>query len=66
MESQAKTLARYVPGATVRQAQVGTLTLVLAGDGVNAQSTPKAAPSKPASSSSTATPHRALDAGCIN
>jgi LCP family protein required for cell wall assembly len=67
MADQAKTLAKYVPGATVQQRPVSTLTLVLAGDGVSARSTAKPAPSASSSSSSTAAPsHKALDAGCIN
>ncbi len=67
MENQAKTLAQYVPGATIAQARVSKLTLVLAGDGVNAQATVKAARSAPPSSASaSATPHKALDSGCIN
>jgi LCP family protein required for cell wall assembly len=71
MEDQAKTLERYVPGATVQQAQVSTLTLVLAGDNVSARSSAVAAASSSASSSPSSSPtttpaHKPLDAGCIN
>ena len=37
MESQAKTLAQYVPGAAVRKGDVATLTLTLGSDGVSRQ-----------------------------
>ena len=65
MESQAKTLAQYVPGAAVRSGDVSALTLTLGSDGVTAQSTPVVAkPSSGSSSSrSTTTP---VDSGCIN
>jgi LCP family protein required for cell wall assembly len=67
MESQAKTLAQYVPGAAVRSGDTSTLTLTLGSDGVTAKSTPTAA--KPSSGSS-ATPSssatKPVDAGCIN
>jgi LCP family protein required for cell wall assembly len=68
MEARAKTLARYVPGATVRKAAVSVLTLVLTGDGVAARSTPAASPSPSPSSSPSAhkSAHKPLDAGCIN
>jgi hypothetical protein len=66
MEAQAKTLAKYVPGAAVRQASVSTVTLVLAGDGVTARSAPAASSSPSASSSAAKPPRKALDAGCIN
>ncbi len=64
MESQAKTLAGYVPGATVDQdATVHTLTLVLGSNNLKAHSTP----SKPKSpNSSKNKSHKAIDAGCIN
>jgi LCP family protein required for cell wall assembly len=61
MESQAKTLATYVPGATVVQADVNTLTLVLGSKGVTAKSTP--AKATPPSKTKT---HKAIDATCIN
>jgi len=61
MEAQAKTLAKYVPGAQVKQSDVSTLTLVLGADGDTARSTPGGA-----SSSSTPAKQKALDAGCIN
>jgi LCP family protein required for cell wall assembly len=66
MESQAKTLARYVPGAALLQSRVTTLTLVLAGDGVSARSTAKPTPSASSSSSTAAAAHKPLDSGCIN
>jgi hypothetical protein len=66
MEAQAKTLAEYVPGAAVRQGNVSTVTLVLAGDGVSARSTPAAPTTAPKSTTASKTPHKALDAGCIN
>jgi hypothetical protein len=39
MQSQAKTLAQYVPGAALRKADVSTLTLLLGSDGTHAQPT---------------------------
>ena len=72
MESQAKTLARYVPGATAQQADVTTVTLVLGSDGATARATPAAAPtsgrsgSASPSSSASATSANAIDAHCIN
>ncbi len=63
-ESQAKTLAQYVPGAVVRSGDVSTLTLVLGSDGVAVQSKAAASPSKPASATKPKT--KAVDSGCIN
>ena len=57
MESQAKTLALYVPGAQVQEANVSTLTLTLGTDGLTAHAKPTVA---------NAAPHKAIDAGCIN
>ncbi|MEP6853761.1 MAG: LCP family protein, partial [bacterium] len=67
MEAEAKTLARYVPGATVSQSgDVSVVTLVLGSDAKKVVSTPNskspAAP-KPASPAGTRT---AAQAGCIN
>ncbi len=39
-EAQAKTLAQYVPGAQVQQADVAKVTLTLGSDGVSPKSTP--------------------------
>jgi LCP family protein required for cell wall assembly len=61
MESQAKTLARYIPGAVVQQSNVSVLTLILGADGLAASSTP----STTAPSSTKAKP-KAIDSGCIN
>jgi LCP family protein required for cell wall assembly len=61
MESQAKTLAAYVPGATVVQADVQTLTVVLGSNGVTARSSLPT--SKPPTKTKT---HKAIDASCIN
>lgn len=70
MESQAKTLAKYVPGAVLQEANVSVLTLVLGGDGLTAKasSSSSAAPSTGSSapSSATSSPTKAIDAGCIN
>jgi hypothetical protein len=64
MEAQAKTLAQYVPGATVDQdSSVQTLTLVLGSNNLKAQSTPSK-PKPPKSSKNKS--HKAIDAGCIN
>jgi LCP family protein required for cell wall assembly len=64
MEAQAKTLAQYVPGATVDQAAgVQTLTLVLGSDHLKAHSTPTK-PKPPKSSKNKS--HKAIDSGCIN
>jgi LCP family protein required for cell wall assembly len=64
MEPQAKTLAQYVPGATVDQAAgVQTVTLVLGSNNVKARTTP--AKSKPPKSSQNKS-RKAIDAGCIN
>jgi LCP family protein required for cell wall assembly len=64
MESQAKTLAKYVPGAVLQQTSVSVLTLVLGGDGLTAKST--SASSTPTSSTSTSPATKAVDSGCIN
>lgn len=62
MESQAKTLAKYVPGAALQQTNVSVLTLVLGGDGLTAKATSTSAtPTKSSSSAS-----KPVDAGCIN
>jgi LCP family protein required for cell wall assembly len=57
-ESQAKTLARYVPGATVQQADVSKVTLTLGSDGVVAKSTP--------TKHHKAHKAKAIDSKCIN
>ncbi|MDT4934253.1 MAG: hypothetical protein QOK11_2145, partial [Pseudonocardiales bacterium] len=73
MESQAKTLAAYVPGATLQNvASINQLTLVLGADGLSARA--KATPTTSAATASrTATPTPkatakapAIDSGCIN
>lgn len=61
MEAQAKTLAQYVPNASVQEANVSTLTLVLGSDHVKAQ----AAPAQAKKSHKTKS-HKAIDSGCIN
>ncbi len=63
MESQAKTLALYVPGATVREANVSVVTLVLGSDGISVNSQATAA--GPSSSSGSPKP-KPVDSGCIN
>ncbi len=60
-EAQAKTLARYVPGAVLRSGSVSAVTLVLGSDGLHAQSSAAAAPKHQALPKK-----RAVDAGCIN
>jgi LCP family protein required for cell wall assembly len=68
-ESQAKTLAAYVRGAAVEQANVSTVTLTLGSDGIvpepKAASTPSSTPSKSTSSAKTKSP-TAIDSKCIN
>jgi LCP family protein required for cell wall assembly len=56
-ESEAKTLAKYVPGASAVQADVQTVTLTLGADGVVAKSTP---------SKTHTHKHKAIDSKCIN
>jgi hypothetical protein len=81
MQSKAKTLAQYVPGAVLMKANVGTLTLLIGPDGLKAQPLPTA-PQSPSSSSASNTPShtpssmsptprptrppRPIDATCIN
>jgi LCP family protein required for cell wall assembly len=59
MQSQARTLAAYIPGALLVETHVSTLTLVLGRDGLNANATPK----KASHAKKTTT---AIDAHCIN
>ena len=70
MESQAKTLAHYVPGAAVKQADVSGVTLILGADGVQATATPpsttKSGSSASSASSATKKSKTAIDATCIN
>lgn len=69
MESQAKTLAKYVPGAVLQQSNVSVLTLVLGGDGLMPQAPkPSSASSASSSKSSTSSSGAAkpVDAGCID
>jgi LCP family protein required for cell wall assembly len=63
MEAQAKTLAEYVPGATVEQGNVQTLTLVLGSDHLKARATPVKPKSAKSAKNKT---HKAIDSGCIN
>jgi hypothetical protein len=63
MESQAKTLSRYVPGASVQEANVSGVTLTLGSDGIQAKSQPSHGQSpKNAKKKSP----KAIDSGCIN
>jgi LCP family protein required for cell wall assembly len=62
-ESQAKTVAQYVPGAVVRTGDVATLTLVLGSDGAQVRSTPV---KNPPHARSTKPKTKAVDSGCIN
>ncbi|MGI8880141.1 MAG: LCP family protein [Jatrophihabitans sp.] len=68
MESQAKTLAQYVPGATlVLSTSVTKLTLILGSDGKQAKSTPSKSTSSGGSSAGNTKDNRtAAQAGCIN
>jgi LCP family protein required for cell wall assembly len=66
MEAAAKTLAAYVPGASVEEANVSTLTLVLGSDDVKARSTLPAHKTPTPSSSTSSTTRKAIDSGCIN
>jgi LCP family protein required for cell wall assembly len=64
-EAQAKTLAQYVPGAQVEQADVSDLTLTLGQDGLTAHKTPTSSGAKHHHKKH----HKgrgALDSGCIN
>jgi LCP family protein required for cell wall assembly len=72
MQNQAKTLAAYVPGATLQQvASLQHVTLVLGADHLNAK--PKTTSTAPTTSSAASTPAtsksaapKPIDAGCIN
>lgn len=64
MEAEAKTLAQYVPGASVQLGDVTVLTLRLGMDGVTARA--KSTPSSTPSASAATKAPKALDAGCIN
>ena len=68
MESQAKTLARYVPGAALQETNVSVLTLVLGGDGLTAKVPSASSSSTPSgSTAASSTPaKKPIDAGCIN
>ena len=66
MESAAKTLAQYVPGASVEEANVSTLTLVLGSDNLKARSALPTHKTTTPSSTATAATHKAIDAVCIN
>ena len=64
MQRQAATVARYLPGATVRAGQITTVTVLLGNDGLHV-TTPQ---TKSTAASPPATPptHKPIDAGCIN
>jgi LCP family protein required for cell wall assembly len=66
MEWAAKTLAQYVPGASVEEANVSTLTLVLGSDNAKARASLPTHKTTTPSSSTPATTHKAIDSGCIN
>lgn len=72
MQAQAKTLAAYVPGATLQQvSSVSHVTLLLGGDRLNAKAIPTKQSSSPSSKTASSTPTaaakpKAIDAGCIN
>jgi LCP family protein required for cell wall assembly len=74
MQSQAKTLAGYVPGATLQKvSSVRQLTLLLGADGLTVKAKPKTSSSSATSTATrTGTPAKAtpkpkpIDAGCIN
>jgi LCP family protein required for cell wall assembly len=61
-ESQAKTVARYVPGAAVQESDVSTVTLTLGADGITAKSSPTSGTSKGGKKKSPT----AIDSKCIN
>ncbi len=63
MESQAKTLSRYVPGASVQQSDVSGVTLTLGADGIQAKSRPSHGQSRSNAKKKSA---KAIDSGCIN
>lgn len=62
-ESQAKTLSRYVPGASVKQGNVSTVTLTLGADALQAYSTPTRGQSPKSAKKKSP---KAIDSGCIN
>ena len=71
MESQAKTLSAYVPGAVLVKASVTRLTLLLGSDGLSAKaktpaSSATSAPTSTSTSTSAAPKPKAIDSGCIN
>jgi LCP family protein required for cell wall assembly len=63
MESQAKTLSRYVPGASVQEANVSGVTLTLGSDGIQAKSQPSHGQSRKSAKKKSP---KAIDSGCIN
>jgi LCP family protein required for cell wall assembly len=64
MESAAKTLAGYVPGSTVRQGDVSSLTLLIGSDNLKALSALPTTHKAPTAAKSKAA--KAIDSGCIN
>lgn len=71
MEAAAKTLQKYVPGATLTKTDVSSVRLLLGSDGLTAKplpSKPTGSASKPSSASSSAKPKptKPIDAGCIH
>ncbi len=64
MQAQAKTLAQYVPGATLQETNVHTLTLLLGTDGLTARAKP--VPVTSPTQAPKPKPAKAIDAGCIN
>lgn len=69
MQAQAKTLAAYVPGATLQQvSSVNHVTLLLGADQLSAKALPakKTAPASHAASTHAPAKPKAIDSGCIN
>jgi LCP family protein required for cell wall assembly len=73
MQAQAKTLAAYVPGATMQKvASIGHVTLLLGADGKTVKLPATSTPSATATSGTTSSPSstapkpKPIDAGCIN
>ena len=67
MQAQAKTLARYVPGAVLElSSSVSKVTLVIGSDGIVAHAAPLAPQPKPKTSAGTKTPSSPAPSGVTN
>jgi LCP family protein required for cell wall assembly len=66
MQSQAKTLLQYVPGAVLEKSTVAAVTLLLGSDGLTAKIPPAPGSTSAAPRTAAPAPHQALDSTCIN